>query len=361
VLMQAIAEFALQRTRDLPFEDPPQLQEQLLPEVEAYARQITRNQRLRKTFVLNALVALDNAAWMLYARQSGCSTFDEMLPDKYRVALSHRHRYVASIPTIAYGTSLEEMVGLAERGHFVVKVKLGQAGGQREMLEKDKRRIEEVHAALAPFTTEHTTHGRIHYYFDINGRYESKALLMDLLHQADRVGALDRILLLEEPFAEGVEVEVSDLGVRVAADEGAHTHVDTERLIQMGYGAIALKPIAKTLSMTLRIANTAHERGVPCFCADLTVNPILVDWNKSVAARLAPVPGLEVGLLETNGPQNYRSWDRMVGYHPAAGASWIEPKNGMFELTESFYEKSGGILEPSDHYLDVVRQATGAP
>lgn len=70
----------------------------------------------------------------------------------------------------------------------------------------------------------------------------------------------------------------------------------------MGYGAIALKAIAKTLSMTMRIAQAAHERDVPCFCADLTVNPILVEWNKAMAARLAPFPG----LLETNGLEKYQ-------------------------------------------------------
>ena len=53
----------------------------------------------------------------------------------------------------------------------------------------------------------------------------------------------------------------------------------------MGYQAIALKAIAKTLSMTLKIAKVAHDHNVPCFCADLTVNPILVEWNRAVAAQ----------------------------------------------------------------------------
>ena len=114
---------------------------------------------------------------------------------------------------------------------------------------------------------------------------------------------------------------MGDLGVRVAADESAHTDADAARRIELGYGAIALKPIAKTLSMTLRIARLAHEKGVPCFCADLTVNPILVDWNKVFAARLAPLPGLSLGLVETNGHQNYRNWEAMRRHHPCFGAS----------------------------------------
>ena len=42
-----------------------------------------------------------------------------------------------------------------------------------------------------------------------------------------------------------------------------------------------------------------------CFCADLTVDPILIKWNKCVAARLPAFIGLELGLQETYGWQNY--------------------------------------------------------
>ncbi len=44
---------------------------------------------------------------------------------------------------------------------------------------------------------------------------------------------------------------------------------DTAARIEQGYGAIAVKAIAKTL--TMKIAQLAHENKVPCFCADLTV------------------------------------------------------------------------------------------
>jgi hypothetical protein len=124
----------------------------------------------------------------------------------------------------------------------------------------------------------------------------------------------------------------------------------------MGYGAIALKPIAKTLSMSLKIANVAHEKSVPCFCADLTVNPILVDWNKNVAARLAPFPGLGIGILETNGHQNYKHWKQMTSYHPCAGASWTETEKGVFNLNDDFYHRSGGIFLPSRHYRELFER-----
>jgi len=132
--------------------------------------------------------------------------------------------------------------------------------------------------------------------------------------------------------------------------QSAHTDADAARRIDLGYGAIALKAIAKTLSMTLKIARVAHERGVPCFCADLTVNPILVEWNKSVAARLAPFPGLGLGILETNGHQNYRGWERMRGHHPCKDASWATSVDGIFHLDEDFYRRSACLFEPSPHY-----------
>ncbi|HQL09313.1 MAG TPA: L-alanine-DL-glutamate epimerase, partial [Lentisphaeria bacterium] len=159
---------------------------------------------------------------------------------------------------------------------------------------------------------------------------------------------------VEEPFPEEYRVDVSDLGVRIAADESAHCDHDVAERIALGYGAIALKPIAKTLSMTLRIAEVAAKAKVPMFCADLTVGPIQVDWNKSVAARLPPLPGMTIGVVETNGHQNYRRWAELQQFHPAAGAPWTSVKNGCFELTPEFYDRSAGILDDSQHYSDLV-------
>src|SRR6185503_3342670 len=116
-----------------------------------------------------------------------------------------------------------------------------------------------------------------------------------------------------------------------------HTDKDALKRIEMGYKAIALKPIAKTLSMSLKIAQVAHTHGVPCFCADLTVHPILVEWNKAVAARLAPFPGLGLGLVETNGHQNYRNWEAMRAQHPLLpSAPWAQTKQGVFNLDADY-------------------------
>ena len=89
---------------------------------------------------------------------------------------------------------------------------------------------------------------------------------------------------------------------------------------------------------------------MPCFCADLTVNPILVEWNKSVAARLAPFPGLGLGLVETNGHQNYRNWETMRSYHPRPHAAWARTQRGVFELDADYYGSSGELFAPSPHY-----------
>jgi hypothetical protein len=349
-LMYALTERALRLARDRAFTTPVELLEEMLPEVHDYARAVTSQPDLRMTFTLNALVPVDNAAWLVYATETGREDFDTMIPPAFRPALAHRHREVAAVPLMAYAVPVPEIRKAAEDGFFVMKIKIGQPGTQEEMLEKDKARLSEIHAAIGNLETPHTTSGKLPYYFDANGRYESKDTLRRLLDHARTIGAFDQIAILEEPFPEPLEVRVDDLGVRVAADESAHTHADAARRIGLGYGAIALKPIAKTLSMTLKIARTAHEKGVPCFCADLTVNPILVEWNKTVAARLAAFPGLGLGLLETNGHQNYRDWERMRSYHPCPEASWATPKGGVFRLDEDFYRRSACIFEPSPHY-----------
>jgi L-alanine-DL-glutamate epimerase-like enolase superfamily enzyme len=351
-LMFAVTEWALQAARECSFTDPIDLLDQLLPGAEEYAARVTGRPDLRTTFALNALVPIDNAAWLLYARAAEIRGFDEMIPDVHRAALRYRHRQVAFVPTVGYATTREEIGRLAEAGCFCFKIKLGQPGSQEEMLGKDMLRLEMVHRELGSRRAPHTTAGTIAYYLDANGRYERKDTLRRLLDHADTIGALDHVILLEEPFPETSREEVGDLGVRVAADESAHTDRDARERIDLGYRAIALKPVAKTLSMTLKIATVADDHGVPCFCADLTVNPTLVDWNKAVAARLAPIPGFGMGLLESNGEQHYRNWRSMVGYHPRAGAPWTRVADGVFTLGSEFYDADGGIFDPSDHYLE---------
>ncbi len=349
-LMFSMTEYALQLIKGQTFENPVVLLNDILEEVYAYGKKITGNNQLRKTFALNALVSVDNAAWLLYAADNGVKHFDHMIPEVYRPSLSHRHTKVASIPALGYGTPMDEIKALADEGYFIMKIKIGAPGDQQQMLEQDKAFLKDIHETIGHYETHHTEDGKIPYYFDANGRYESKDTLLRFLDYADKIKALDQIALVEEPFGERNKAFVGDIGVVIAADESAHTDEDARERIEQGYGSIAVKAVAKTLSMTLKIVKVAHEQNIPCFCADLTVNPILVEWNKVVAARLAPFEGLNFGLQETNGHQNYRDWDKMKSYHPHPGASWTIDRDGVYPLGEDFYHKNGGIFDPSPHY-----------
>lgn len=350
-LMFAMTAYALKLLKGRTFTDPVSLNDELFKEVYTYGQAITCNPRLRQTFALNALVGVDNAAWLLYAKENGITSFDGMIPEPFKPALSQHHAKAASIPLMAYTIPIEEIRQAAADGAFFMKIKIGQKGTQEEMLEKDMARVSAIHAALDGCRTPYTQSGKLPYYFDANGRYEKKETLLRLIDHLKKIGAFDQVAIIEEPFDEMLEVDVHDVPVRLAADESAHTERDAIRRMEMGYRAMALKAIAKTLSMTMKIARAAHARGVPCFCADLTVNPVLVEWNKNVAARLNSFPGLEgMGLVETNGHQNYRNWATMRSCLAYPDAPWSKTSRGVFNLDADYYAKSGGIFDPLPHY-----------
>jgi L-alanine-DL-glutamate epimerase-like enolase superfamily enzyme len=355
-LMFALTEYALRLVRGETFDNPIELQDRIFPEVYKYGVNITGNQGLRKTFVLNALVALDNAAWMLYAAENGITNFDDLIPEAYRMALCRHHNKVAAVPMIGYTSPVSEAIDAAGSGYFIIKIKIGHPGTQDEMLARDKERISDIHKAIEHYPTAGTASGRLLYYLDANGRYEKKDSLLKLIDHTKTIGAYDQIAIIEEPFPEHAEIDVHDVPLRIAADESAHTGNDVLARIQRGYKAIALKAVAKTLSMTMRMARQAKQHQIPCFCADLTANPILLDWNKNIAARLEPFPGLDTGLLECNGQQNYKNWQMMETHHPVPGASWRRIQNGVFNLNDDFYRKSGGVLTDSKHYMDLFTQ-----
>src|SRR5690625_4403149 len=349
-LMYSVSEWALQFIKGKTFKTPVQLLDTIFPEVYAYAKDVTRNPDLTKTFALNALVCVDNAAWLLYAAENNMKNFDEMIPEPYRPGLSYKHEGVASMPSFPVGTPVEKLEEAAEEGYFMMKLKIGAAGSQEEMLEKDKEFLTAVHQTLGGRQTPYTEDGKIPYYLDANGRYEKKETLLQLLDHAKKIGAFDQLAVIEEPLPEHNNEYVGDVGVRVAADERAHTLEDAEHCIELGYSAFAVKAIAKTLSMTMKITQLAYEHQIPCFCADLTVNPILVEWNKNIAARLPAFPGISTGLQEANGHQYYKEWGKLPSYHPMAGAPWTEARGGVYRTNESFFRDSGGILEPASHY-----------
>lgn len=358
-LMYAMTEHAVRLAAGRDFETPIDLLEQLLPQVWNYGKAIAGRDDLRLTFALNALVGLDAAAWKLYAKLHGCRTFDDMLPPRFRSVLAARHHDVACIPLMAYGIPLEDVSAYVRNGYFFLKVKIGcdpnHDGDREKMLQWDMRRIEDIHRAVGGQTTPHTESGRIPYYFDANGRYDTRERLERLLEHCRRIGAFDQIAIVEEPFPEESRIDVSGLGVRIAADESAHSDGDVTERIALGYGAVALKPIAKTLSMTLKMAEVAAQANLPMFCADLTVGPSQVDWNKNVACRLPALPGLKVAVLETNGSQNYRRWDTLRSFFPTGFAPWTDVHDGCFQLSDDFYQTAGGIFLDSEHYSDLTR------
>lgn len=353
-MMFLTTSYGAKLAKDITWDTPIDLLDKLIPDVYDYAKLITKNSDLRLTFVLNALVPVDNAAWLLYAEkevgncQDGENVFDKMLPNEFHESLKGRQDKLAAVPLISYNVTQDEILEMLDEGCFFLKVKIGSDpdgdGDLDKMLKWDMQRLSDIHNAVKNSNTPYTDSGRIPYYLDANGRYDSKERLMRFLDHAKEIGALERIMLLEEPFPEEMEIDVSDIPVRVVADESAHSDVDAEKRIKLGYGAIALKPIAKTMSMSLKIAKFAAENNIPCFCADLTVNPILIEWNKNFAARLTALPGMKIGVLESNGHQNYKNWDKMMSERSFPSSEWGCFKDGIFNLDKDFYLKSGGIF-----------------
>lgn len=345
ILMTAMLEYALRLIKGESFETPVEMLDFLIEPVYEYGCRITGKSNLRRTFALNPLVALDNAAWLLYAKENDIDDFDEMIPEPYRLALGARHEKLASAPLITYKVSLGELHELINEGYFFLKIKIGQPGDEQQMLRADMARLTEIHGAIANCRTPYTGNGKLLYYLDANGRYRNKDAMITLLDHAKTIGAFEQIVILEEPFDENLDIDVADLEVRVAGDESCHGAAEVKERMDMGYGAIALKPAGKTLSMSLKMAKSAYENGVPCYVADSACTPATVEWNKNIAARLAPLPGMKIGLLESNGPHFYKNWRDLISAQPYPDAVWVEAHNGVFELNENYYAKSGGIFE----------------
>ena len=334
---------------------PIELIDGIYEETLRYAKGLTNvKENLRETFVRNALVAVDNALWQLYAKEKGTQDFMELIPKYFKTALCEKHDRLCNIPLVSYGVKEEDIKKLLDSGTILMKIKIGFDDNGKmskaEMLEWDKKRLEQIHGIAKSYKTEYTTSGKILYYLDANGKYDSIERLQELLAFAKEIGALENIVLLEEPFEEENKVYVGNLPVRIAADESVHSLHDVEERIALGYKAIALKPIAKTLSETLKIVNKAYDMGVVCFCADLTVNPLLVEWNKNVAARIGTLPEMKIGILESNGEQNYVRWEELYQAHPCAGKTFARCNRGLYTLSEEFFAISGGIFKNSSYY-----------
>ena len=47
---------------------------------------------------------------------------------------------------------------------------------------------------------------------------------------------------------------------------------------------------------------------------------------------------------------NYTDWDRLKSYHPKGHGTWVDSKNGIFDLSD-FYGCDGGLFEIPAHYM----------
>ncbi len=124
-LMYNLTGRALQLIKGQSYESPIDMIDSILEEVLNYGAKITNTPDLRKTFALNALVSVDNAAWLLYAKQNGITSFDELIPKNYKSGLSFKNTGVVSVPSISYSTSEAEISQLGKDGNYVVKIKIG--------------------------------------------------------------------------------------------------------------------------------------------------------------------------------------------------------------------------------------------
>ena len=191
-------------------------------------RSVTQLPSLRLTFTLNALVGLDNAIWMLYARQNKIMNFDELIPDFCLSSFSCKQNCIAIVPAIGYTLPCSEIKKLLEQRIFVLKIKIGQPGNEKDMLAKDKERLKQIHHVCRNYSTNMTESNKIAYYLDANGRYQTKDGILRLIDFAERIGCIDQIILIEEPYAEHLVLDVSDIPVCLAADESLHTIQDIQ-------------------------------------------------------------------------------------------------------------------------------------
>lgn len=342
-IMLSVTEKACRLLSGMSFNTPDELIPQILPQLKEHALSLTGFE-VAETFLLNALVGVDIALWSVFSRIHGIKTFSQTVPEYAKSVMTARHERLARIPLVSYGVSLEEVKRLADTGTALMKIKIGAPSGEaagseedmRIMVEKDIRRIADIHNTVKDHTIPLTANGKIMYYLDANGRYDTASRLETLLEGIEKIGAADRIALIEEPFSAEKEIFVGNYPYVFNADESAHSVEDVKHRISLGYKAVALKPIAKTLSVSFGMIKAARQRGCGVLCADLTVNPYLAEWNKQFAALSPALPSMNVGCIEINGDANYTNWSAMRSLLPP-GYPVSEEEKGAFELNDGFF------------------------
>ncbi len=354
-LMYKVTEHALSLIKGATFSSPDALIYSILPSLSEYAAFIC-GRRVKTTFLLNSLVGLDNALWSLYAMENDITSFDGIIPNNAKDAMSYRHKKLAHIPLVSYNVTDDELAQILDAGAGLIKIKIGNSvdksshdADMKAMTEWDKARVLAVHHRALRYETNLTKSGRVCYYLDANGRYDTKDRLWELIYFMDKHKILENVAIIEEPFDEENKIPVYDFPVVLNADESAHSERDLELRIALGYRSVALKPIAKTLSVSFRMAEVMRRAGGQCLCADLTVNPLLVEWNKQFASRIAPLSVMNTGCLEVNGDFNYLNWDVQTELLPE-GMDYCGAADGCFTCDNGFYEKSGLLFGKNGYF-----------
>ncbi len=341
--MLSVTKKALQLLKGRQFSNPQQLIDDVFPSLFKFANDEQNRTDVPETFVLNALVGVDFALWQIWNNLYSNGTFAG-LAEKFAPQLKQSSDILGNIPLLTYTTSESEIKNILNDGTYLLKIKIGSNPNNNsnvnEMINWDKQRFEQIHNLAKEYTTEHTESAKVLYYLDANGRYPNKDALLSFLDGADKIGAIDNIVLFEEPIDEHNICDLSDLPVTFAADESIHNIEDLQKAIDVySFKAIALKPIAKTLSVTLKMINMAMEKNVSCFCADLTVPPVMLDWNMSVAAGLPYLTGLKTGVVESNGVQNYGNWQEQDAKCPLPNAHFRKLNGGTYNIGDDFLSK----------------------
>lgn len=343
LLMYHTTERALKYLKGKTFERPDELINSIIPELWEYANAIS-GMKVKRTFVLNSLVGVDLALWSLYALENGINSFDGIIPENAAPAMKYKHDKLAHIPLVSYNVDSKEITRLLDNGTALMKIKIG-----KEIL-WDKERLLAIHTLAKDRETPLTADGKIRYYLDANGRYKPTELEA-IVDFADKEHILDRIALIEEPFPETDETDVSEYPVAICADESADCAEALRARIELGYRSAALKPIAKTLSESFEMVRAMLDAGGSCLCADLTVNPLLSEWNKQFAARIAPLPGMKAGCVEVNGDENYLRWEEQIKKLPK-GMDYTAPRRGAFTCGQRFYSKSGLLFAQNGWHFE---------
>ncbi|MBQ3599088.1 MAG: L-alanine-DL-glutamate epimerase [Clostridia bacterium] len=342
-IMLSVTKKACEMLEGMSFETPGEVISEILPELKKYAFSLTGFD-VAETFLLNSLVGVDIALWSVWCQKHGVKRFEDMVPQTAKTAMNACHQSLARIPLVSYGVSLAEVKRLADTGTALMKIKIGAPSGEkagseedmRIMAKKDTERISAIHSLVKDISTPLTKNGKIMYYLDANGRYDTALRLEQLLEGIEKMGASDRIALIEEPFSAEKEFFVGNYPYVFNADESAHSVEDVKKRIELGYKAVALKPIAKTVSVSFGMITAAREKGCGVLCADLTVNPFLAEWNKHFASLSPALNSMNVGCIEVNGDANYTRWNKMKSLLPAE-YPLAEEKNGAFELNNEFF------------------------